>query len=104
MFGFGLMCETVNSGGGETHCLAGTIVAAMGEIVNGHLPGRLAVLRRGRVLRVHDGSRRSGYLMLQGVLGHPVKCAATDSNPMMVFAIAPISRRLSRTLRFLCFT
>lgn len=59
----------------QTYRCAGTVMAAEAEVVNGHLPALLAVLavlRRGGVLRVHDGSRLSlGYLgkeKLQGVL------------------------------------
>lgn len=46
----------------QTYRCAGTVMAAEAEVVNGHLPAllaMLAVLRRGGVLRVHDGSRLS---------------------------------------------
>jgi hypothetical protein len=50
-------------GGGatKTYRCAGTVVAAQAEVVDRHLPGLLAVLCRGRILLVHNGSRRSGY-------------------------------------------
>jgi hypothetical protein len=77
-------------------------MAAQAEVVNGHLAGlllaMLAVLRRRLVLRVHDGSRRLGCWMLQGLFFSSSTLEKQFTVDGRRSRFAPMTSRLSQFL------